>query len=250
MVKKQTMRKVLKNCPIPLYYQLKEIIQEMIDNEELKPGDAIPPERELCEIHHISRMTARKAIIDLVSEGVLYREQGKGTFVAQPKPKHLITRLKGFTEEMEESGMKVETQILKFAVVDASVNLKRNLQMPPDHERVLEIKRLRIVDGEPLALETVWLDEQKVPGLNKEMLEGQSLYTVLKNDYQHELKYARQTVEPVLTNEVESKLLGLPKHSLAIQFQRTTFLAQDEVIEYTHCIYRTDRHKYEIFLQP
>ncbi|MFC7441470.1 GntR family transcriptional regulator [Laceyella putida] len=249
-MKKQTMRKVLKNSPIPLYYQLKEIIQEMIDNEELKPGDAIPPERELCEIHNISRMTARKAVIALVNEGVLYREQGKGTFVAEPKPKHLITRLKGFTEEMEGKGVTVETRILNFSIVEATLNLKRNLRMLPHHEHVAEIKRLRIVDGEPLALETVWLDEQKVPGLNKEMLEGQSLYAVLKDNYQYQPLYARQTIEPVLTNEYESKLLGLPNHSLAILFQRTTYLAQDEVMEYTRCIYRSDRYKYEIFLQP
>ncbi|WP_022739050.1 GntR family transcriptional regulator [Laceyella tengchongensis] len=250
MVKNQRMRKVLKNSPVPLYYQLKEIIQEMIDNDQLKPGDAIPPERELCEIHQISRMTARKAIIALVNEGVLYREQGKGTFVAEPKPKHLITRLKGFTEEMEEQGLSVETRMLNFSVMDATLNLKRNLRMPPHHEQVVEVKRLRIVDGEPLALETVWLDEQKVPGLSQEMLEGQSLYTVLRDHYQYQPMYARQTIEPVLTDEYESQLLGLPNHSLAILFQRTTYMGQDQVMEYTRCIYRTDRYKYEIFLQP
>src|SRR5690606_36647664 len=114
IVKMKMARRVSKNSPIPLYYQLKEILQEMIDNEELKPGDALPSERELCEILGISRMTVRKAVMDLVNEGIVYREQGKGTFVAKPKSKHLLNKLQGFTEEMEEKGLKVKTQILSF----------------------------------------------------------------------------------------------------------------------------------------
>ncbi|WP_200880762.1 GntR family transcriptional regulator [Thermoactinomyces daqus] len=119
------MKKVSKKSPVPLYYQLKEILQEMIENEELKPGDAVPPERELCEVHGISRMTARKAVMALVNEGVLFREQGKGTFVAEPKPKHLLTRLRSFTEEMEEQGFSVRSEILSFSIVEATLQLKK-----------------------------------------------------------------------------------------------------------------------------
>jgi GntR family transcriptional regulator len=245
-----TMRKVSKKSPIPLYYQLKEILQEMIDNEELKPGDAIPPERELCEIHGISRMTARKAVMALVNEGVLFREQGKGTFVAEPKPKHLLTRLRGFTEEMEEQGFSVRSEILSFSVVEATLKLKKNLKMLPHQSKVVEIKRLRYVDEMPYALETVWLNHDKVPDLSRNMLEGESLYTFLKNHYQYHPAYARQTIEPINLNDYESKLLGVPNHSLAILFRRTTYLEKGEIMEYTKCIYRTDRYKYEIILQP
>src|SRR5690625_2398768 len=111
-------KKVIKSSPIPIYCQLKEIIQEMIDNEELQPNDPIPTERELCKIHNISRMTVRTAIMSLVNEGVLYREQGKGTFVAGKKPKHQLSRLRGFTEDMEEMGHTVETKILSFNEVE------------------------------------------------------------------------------------------------------------------------------------
>lgn len=79
------MKIVSKSSPLPLHYQLKMILQEMIENEELLPGDTIPTERELCEIQKISRMTVNKAILSLVSEGILYREQGKGTFVAKKR---------------------------------------------------------------------------------------------------------------------------------------------------------------------
>src|SRR5690606_6399446 len=108
------MRKVDKNSRVPLYYQLKEIIQEMIENEELQPNEPIPTERELCEIHGISRMTVREAIMALVNEGVLYREQGRGTYVAWPKPEVKLSDLRGLTEGMERMGHQVDTDIISF----------------------------------------------------------------------------------------------------------------------------------------
>ncbi|MDR6224120.1 GntR family transcriptional regulator [Desmospora profundinema] len=244
------MGRVSKQSPIPLYYQLKEILQAMIDNEEFKPGDAFPPERELCEIHGISRMTARKAVMALVNEGVLYREQGKGTYVAKPKPKHLLTKLRGFTDEMEEKGLTVDTSILSFETVEATLNLRKNLKMKEHQDRAVEIKRLRMVDGAPFALETVWLNQAMVPGLSREWLEGGSLYTVLKQQYRYQPSYARQTIEPIQLNEFESGLLGLEPDSLALLFRRTTFLENEEIMEYTKCIYRSDQYKYEVILQP
>ncbi|OYD07857.1 GntR family transcriptional regulator [Paludifilum halophilum] len=243
------MRRVSKASPLPLYYQLKEILQEMIDNEELKPGDAAPPERELCEIHDISRMTARKAVMALVNEGVLYREQGKGTFVAAPKPKHQLTQLRGFTEEMKEQGLAVETKILTFDETEPTVTIRKRLMMPPADNRVIETRRLRIVDDLPFALETVWLNEAKCPGLNREAIEGRSLYAVLKEQYNCRPSYARQTIEPIQLNDYESGLLGLPKGSLGLLFSRTTYLDNGEVVEFTKCIYRSDKHKYEVILR-
>lgn len=243
-------RRVSKQSPIPLYYQLKEILQAMIDNEEFQPGDAFPTERELCEVHGISRMTARKAVMALVNEGVLYREQGKGTFVAKPKPKHLLAKLKGFTEEMEEKGMTVETTILCFETMEANRSLRKHLQMQDHHETVIEIRRLRKVDGTPFALETVWLNQGMVPDLSRDMLEGGSLYTVLRQQYGYQPSYARQTIQPIQLNEYESGLLQLTPNALALLFGRTTYLENEAVMEYTKCIYRSDRYKYEVILQP
>lgn len=243
------MRKVSKESPIPLYYQLKEILQEMIDNEELKPGDTIPPERELCEFQGISRMTARRAILALVNEGVLTRAQGKGTFVAEPKPKHLL-QLKGFTEEMEEQGFTVRTQILSFQIAEATLKLKKQLKMERDQDLVYEIMRLRFVNDMPFAVETVWLNHGKVSGLRKEMLEDASLYSVLGVQYGLYPEYAQQTIEPIMLNEYECGLLEVKPPSLAILFRRTTYSKRGEVMEYTKCIYRADSHKYEVYLRP
>ncbi len=244
------MRKVSKGSLIPLYYQLKEILQEMIDNEELKPGDMIPPERKLCEFQEISRMTVRKAILALVNEGVLTRIQGKGTFVAEPKPKHLLLQLKGFTEEMEEKGFSVHSQIMSFQVTKATLKLKKKLKMDQDQDLVFEIKRLRFVNEIPFAIETVWLNHDQVLGLSKEMLENTSLYSVLGEQYDLHPKFAQQTIEPIMLNEYECELLEIKQPSMAILFRRTTYSKRGTVMEYTKCIYRADSHKYEVYLHP
>jgi DNA-binding GntR family transcriptional regulator len=99
----------VKSGPVPRYYQLQEIIRERIRNGEWTPGSSIPSERELCERYGISRMTARQAISGLETEGLLYREQGKGTFVGQGVIAQQLLQLTGFTEDMnarQRNGMK------------------------------------------------------------------------------------------------------------------------------------------------
>lgn len=242
------MRKVLKNNPLPLYYQLKEILIELIDNEELKPGDAIPTERELCEIHGISRMTARKAIVDLATEGIVYREQGKGTFVAEPKMKQQLSQLKSFTEQMREKGLKTSTSILSFAIKEATKKICNHLNLIDD-KTVLEIKRLRYVEEQPIAFETVWLPFNMCSTLTRDMLEGESLYKVLRETYGYKINHAKQSIEPIAITEYESKLLDLEPKTLALLFRRTTYLDDGRAIEYTKTINRSDKYKYEVVLK-
>lgn len=243
------MRKVDKNSRVPLYYQLKEIIQEMIENEELQPNEPIPTERELCEIHGISRMTVREAIMALVNEGVLYREQGRGTYVAWPKPEVKLSDLRGLTEGMERMGHQVDTDIISFTSAPATKTVRKILSLADTQSEVFRIERLRLVDHEPYAFETVWLDERRFPGLTEESLNGRSLYDVFRQEYQLNPSLAKQTFEPVKLSEYESKLLGVPDGSLALLFHRTTYNELDEVIEYTKSIYRIDRYKFEIYLE-
>lgn len=243
------MKKVSKQNPLPLYYQLKEIIQEMIENEELKPGDPVPPERELCEVHGISRMTARKAITDLVNEGLLYREQGKGTFVAEPKIKQQLSQLKGFTEQMAEKGLKTDTKILSFEIKEATKKIMEHLNLEKNHNKVIELRRVRIVENEPIAIEIVWIPLVMCADFHEDMKEGKSLYNIFKEKYGYDLDYAKQTIEPIKINDYESSLLNINVNSLALLFRRKTYLNDGRVIEYTKAIYRSDKYKYEVILK-
>lgn len=242
------MKKVDKESPIPLYYQLKNIISEMIENEELKADEVVPTERELCEYHGISRMTANKAIASLVNEGLLYRERGKGTFVVKDKEKHPLHNLLGFTEDMLRRGISIHTRILSFRRKPATKKLQHDLQLK-EHEEVFEICRLRSVSGEPYAIETAYLTAALCEGLSAEMLENNSLYGILEKQFGLQIEYANQTIEPVLVNDYESEMLQVKQKTLALMFSRLTYAKKDIPFEVTKAIYRSDRYKFEITLK-
>lgn len=242
------MRRVDKDSPLPLYYQLKDCIAEMIENEELKPDDPIPSERELCEYHGVSRMTVNKAITSLVTEGLLYREQGRGTFVAPGKEKHQLSNLLGFTEEMRRKGLTVDTRLLSFRRKPATKKLQQELQLSGTQD-VFEIIRLRFVSGEPYALETAYLPVQLCDRLSADMLASRSLYDVLNREFGLQVEYAFQTIEPAAVNEYESELLAVRSGALALLFSRRTYLKNNVPMEVTKAIYRGDRYKFEVVLR-
>lgn len=243
------MRKISKDNPIPLHYQLKEILQEMIENEVLKPGQSIPTERELCEIQGVSRMTVNKAILSLVNEGLIYREQGKGTFVSIVKVNREISQLKGFTEQMLENGVISKTKILSFKVIEATKKYKFELRMPENKNKIIEIKRLRFSAEQPVAIETAWLPYYLFNGMTKDIIEDKSLYEIFREKYGYHPDKAKQTIEPTMLNGYESKLLNQENSALALIFRRTTYLEDETPIEYTKAIYRSDKYKYQIILK-
>lgn len=243
------MKKVDKNSPLPMYYQLKEIIKEMIENEELRPNDPIVPERELCEYHGISRMTVNKAITSLVTEGYLYREQGRGTYVAEPKKSYRVSGLSGLTEEMMiRRGLAVDTEIISFEEKVPSKTIAVYLELN-EGETVYKITRLRKVEKVAYALEITYIPVSLCPSFNRSKLENKSLYFVLRTEYGFDMEYANQTIEPIMVDEYEGSLLGLEKNSLALLFIRRTYTAQGRPFEVTKSIYRTDKYKFEITLK-
>lgn len=242
------MKKVNKKSSIPIYYQLKGIILEMIENEDVRPGDMIPTERELCEYHNISRMTVRMAIMELVNEGILYREQGKGTYVAHQKPKHELTKLTSFITEMKNLGHEVETTLLSFQKIASSKKIAKALSIEPGKE-IIEMIRLRIIDEDPYALETIWLDAEKYEGLSEEKVSNDSLYGVLQNDYDVEPVHAKQTFEPVHLNDHEKSLFQITGDSLGLLFYQTTYTESNDIIEYSRAVYRIDKHKFELHIE-
>src|SRR5688500_2160603 len=137
--------------PLPRYYQLKEILRERIRTGEWAPGALIPSERELCERYGISRMTARQSVTALANEGLLYREQGKGTYVGRPKIPQQLLRLTGFTEDMKAREQRPGAMVLTaemWPAADATAErLRVRLGQP-----VFRVRRLRLADSEPLAL--------------------------------------------------------------------------------------------------
>lgn len=243
------MKIVSKENPLPLHYQLKEIIRELIENDELKPGDIIPTERELCKIQNVSRMTVNKAILALVNEGLLHRQQGKGTFVSEPKQMHEFSKLKGFTEEMNSKGFKTKTKILSFEIKESTKKLQKIFSLDDTNKKVIEIIRLRETDKEPVAIETTILPYSRFSNMTKNSLEGKSLYEIFKREYNYYPEKAKQVIEPIKLNYYESTLLNQKKNALALLFSKTTYTNENSVIEFTKAIFRSDLYKYELILK-
>src|SRR3712207_709606 len=150
--------------PVPLYFQLAELIKEQIKHGALKPGYRLPAERELAEQAGISRMTVRQAINHLVLEGVLVVKHGAGTFVAEPKLTHEALHLSGFTEEMARRGIAATSRVLEQALVAPAQPVAAALKLEPD-DLVVKVVRLRLLADAPVLLEMSMLPSRLCPGL-------------------------------------------------------------------------------------
>lgn len=231
-----------KNTPIPLYYQLKQWLVERIDRDELKPGDFILSERELSEKFEISRMTVRQALLELVNEGKLVREKGRGTFVAEPKISQGLLQLTSFSEDMASRGMKPGAFVVDVTVDNASTFLQKTLHIGAE-ESVLIITRLRMADDKPMALETTHLPLSQFPGLEHQDFNNMSIYKYIKEHYGVTMASASQTIEVGMPNTKEAKLLNTNHASPILQIERVTFDERQLPIEFVKSVYRGDRYK-------
>jgi GntR family transcriptional regulator len=209
--------------------------------EQLGVGTAIPSERQLTVDLGVSRLTVRAALDELVREGHLERRRGSGTFVREPKIAQELT-MTSFSEDMRRRGMSPASRTISLTATTAGARLGRFLNVSPS-ERIVVAQRLRLADGETMAIEELHVPESLVPGLSGRDLEEQSFYTLLEERYGIAIVGGLQAIEPTVTNEDESAALGVPLHSPAFLFERTTHAAGGQTVEFVRSIYRGDRYR-------
>ena len=211
--------------------------------EEGTPGSPIASERQLCEQLGVSRPTLRSVVDELVRDGALVRRQGKGVFVARAKIAQNLAQLGGTGSHIMASVDGVwASRTLAFEIVSAGARVGRRLHLAP-HDEIVRVHRVRLVDGEPVCVETVHLPRRFVTGLTSEDLDGASLYAVLRRRFGLTLTRAVQIIEPTVADEQEAALLEVPTHSPALLFERTTHDADGHAVEFTHAVYRGDRYR-------
>jgi GntR family transcriptional regulator len=209
--------------------------------ETLEVGDPIPSERRLTIDLGVSRLTVRAALDELVREGYLRRRRGAGTFVNEPKVQKGMT-ISSFSDDMRGRGLTPGSRTLEFDTVAAGAHLGRVLHVSPS-EQVIVAKRLRLANGDPMALESLHVRAALFPSLTAKDLEQSSFYDLLEQRYRIEIAGGSQTVEPTVTNEEESRILGVPLHSPALLFERTLRSDAGDVVEFTQSVYRGDRYR-------
>lgn len=240
----EKMPKINKSSPIPLYNQLKKMILDLIKMQELQPEDKLPSERKISKYHNISRMTVHKAIDELVQEQYLYREHGKGTFVASRVKPTVISPLVSFSEEMEKKGLSTISKLLDWKIINASSQIAAKLNLS-ENENVIQFERLRFVENKPFLREQVHLPQKQCPGLEKNDLENNSLYQILKEDYYYNLNYAEATVEPVLLKGKIAKQLKVNPETIGLLFTQVTYSDNNNPIEYTIAHYQSKEYKFK-----
>ncbi|MFZ7944888.1 MULTISPECIES: GntR family transcriptional regulator [Bacillaceae] len=233
-----------KNSPIPLYYQLEEHIKGLIEKGELMPGDALPPEREYAEKYQISRMTVRQAFTQLVNEGYLYRFQGKGTYVAERKIEQPLQGITSFTEDMRARGLTPGSQLLKFEIIPAGIQIADQLNIP-ESAAVYEIQRIRLADDVPMAIETNYFSTALITGLT-EQITVHSLYEYIEANLNLRIESASQVIESSIASQNEAELLNIVSGAPVMHIQRTAYLGDGTPVEYVKSVFRADRYKFLI----
>lgn len=196
------------NSSNPLYIQLKNLILDDISRGKYQAGQQLPTEVELCEMYGVSRITTRRAISDLVEEGVLSRQQGKGTFVTASKIKNELISIGGFMDYSTETGKPHRSRILSTRIIDADERQSRDLRIPVG-DPVLRIERLLYVDDTPLINETSYYSCRRFPNFETYIGESVSTYAILKEKYQTVSARAEKSINVVSAQKEESVLLNV-----------------------------------------
>jgi len=232
-----------KSSPIPLYYQLQRIVLEKIQSGEWPANALIPSERELAEQFGITRMTIRHALADLVRDGILRRQVGKGTLVAEPRITQRLSVLTGFSDDMRARGRQPGARLLASGVEPATPAVAEKLRVPLGTVTV-RIERLRLADGEAMAIEASHLCFTGCSTLVAQDLCG-SLYALLPKVYGVTPTRARQRLSAGVSDRRESELLGMRRGSPVLRLERVTYDQGDRPFEYTQSTYRGDRYVFD-----
>lgn len=231
-----------KNSFEPLYYQMQSQLERRIRSGKLAVHDPLPGEAELSRIFGVSRMTSRQALQGLTTDGFAYRERGRGTFVCAAKVEKHIAHLLGFSAEMRLLGLKATTKVLAKATGPATAQVAASLQVAPQSP-VLMLHRLRMANGEPIAIEQVWIPVSRFSGIEKIDFARTSLYETLKEVFGVTIGSADETIEARGATKDEATLLSIAVKSSLLVVSRTLLDADGRPVELAHSLYRGDRYR-------
>jgi GntR family transcriptional regulator len=230
--------------PTPLYQQIHDNLLELIDSSLLQVDDALPSERLLSEYYGVNRMTVRQAIDALVQKGILVKKQGAGTFVANRRHMPSFTpTVMGFSQRIRESGSQPSSKLLGRELIIPNPVLAHRLKLEA-HEKLIMIKRLRLVNDEPLMIETSYLSQALFPLLLTADLEGQSLYALLAEHYSMSITEAEHTMEPTLPDAYEAKHLNIGLQEPAMLVRVFAYSTDRIPIEFSKSVVRGDKCRY------
>ena len=227
--------------------QVKESLLTLINQPDAKHGDCLPSERELGERFNVSRITIRRAMSELESEGLIYRIQGKGAFICVEKIPQNLTLLTSYSQDMRKRKLKPDSIILSIDSIIANNNISKKLRISLN-DPVYVLRRLRLADGEPMAIENCYMRSEIGSIIANTITNGTSLYKLFTTKCGITLYKALQTIEVASLTSWEKQLLGNGSPTSALLTKRQTFDINGEVVEYVESKYRSDRYLFHVEL--
>lgn len=234
--------------PLPLYFQLCEIVEKKIQSGDWPPGQMLPSEQMFCTAFQISRTVVRQAFSELERKGLLKKRNGKKTTVAFPSYiGALMENLLGFHEDTLSRGQTTSTRVLELRVIPAKGDVARNLRIE-EGKQVIMLNRLRFLNDEPEVLVVTYLPYQRCPGLMDEDFTKTSLYKVLESKYHLSIVSGSRTIRAIATSKKDAKLLGVKLGSPALLLSSVGLLPDGSVLEYFVAKHRGDRSEFKVNL--
>jgi DNA-binding GntR family transcriptional regulator len=230
-----------------LYIQLLQIIKKKIESGEWPLNSQIPTEEELCNTFSVSRATVRTAVLELVRQGYLKRQQGKGTFIHKNIISEGLPMLTNLRELMFEDDLALATQVMARTVMMPVDNLDKKLHISPD-KHVIYIKRLYSLDDEPVLLQESYIPYHLCPLLLEDDIERHSLFDVFEKNYGIRITRVDNHIDIAHLTPNESRAIGLTEGAAAILLTQH-FYSGDTLIMYSRSVKRPDRFQFFIELE-
>lgn len=231
-----------KQSAIPIYVQIEDYLKEQIAQGVYPVKSLIPSERELTDMFGVSRMTVRQSLTNLVKDGLLYREKGRGTFVAEEKMEQPLNGLTSFTEDMKERGFVPGTKLISFSQVHPDPQLSTRLGISSE-ALVHKVVRIRYADDTPMAIERSYLPVELFPTLSAEALQG-SLYAFIEKQEKLVIGQATQRMEAALAKTDDAGYLHIALPAAVVLIERVSTLEDGRIFEVVRSTYRADRYKF------
>lgn len=235
------------NGKVSLYVQVKQQMREHMESGRWPGSSRIPGEHELAAQFGVSRATVRRALDELEREGAVTRRVGDGTYVSVPRIDQRLGSFYSFSSEVRAMGMTASTAVLDFVVLRAEPMLRSRMGLA-EEDLVYRIRRLRVADGIPFALETSYVPCGLCPRLTRELVDEYGLYEALRSSAGLQADSAQETFEAVLLTREEAAHLQCPVPSAALRLERLT-AAGEILVEYCVSVVRGDRYKYHVLLR-
>jgi GntR family transcriptional regulator len=233
-----------KSIPIPLYYQLIEVLQNYINEHD--NSFPIPTENDLCKTYEISRPTVTQAINELVAEGLIVRQKGRGSFINKKKiPQDFLLNIMSFNDEMQSKGLKPETKVLTFCSRNPTPEVMKNLRIKSSDSTYF-LSRLRSINGEPIVLVNTFLPSHLLKGILQKDMEKESLYHIIEYDFGYKILRTLRTLEIRKAGKYEASSLNIKEGDPIHFIQTVAYIENDVPIEFSTAYYSGERNKFTV----